>query len=88
MTYILRTMTIPKCRVRAGKKRTPISLVFEPRASMLERILAQVFSLMKKMVPHDLMRVQITKISVYIFYPLYFFYPPWPYQAKCVTFMH
>ena len=31
---------------------------------------------MNKMVPHDLMRVQITKISVYFLYPLYFFYPP------------
>ena len=29
---------------------------------------------MKKMVPHDLMRVQITKISVYFLYPLYFPY--------------
>ena len=43
---------------------------------MWERILAQVFPLMKKMVPHDLMLVQMTKISVYIFYPLYFFHPP------------
>ena len=32
-----------------------------------------VFSPMKVMVPDDLMRVQITKISVYFFYPLYFF---------------
>ena len=63
----------------AGKKRTPISPVFEPRTAMWERILAQVFPLMKKMVLHDLMRVQITKISVYLFYPLYFFYPLWPY---------
>ena len=48
---------------------TPISLVFEPRASMSERILAQVFSLVKKLAPHDLMRVQITKISVHFFLP-------------------
>ena len=27
------------------------------------------FSLMKKMVPHDLMRVQITEISLYLFLP-------------------
>ena len=30
---------------------------------------------MKKMVPHDLMRVQITKISVYIFLPAVLFLP-------------
>ena len=43
--------------------------MFEPRAAMSEWILAQVFPLMKKMVLHDLMLVQITKISVYFFYP-------------------
>ena len=29
---------------------------------------------MKKMVPHDLMRVQITKISVYLFFPAVIFF--------------
>ena len=38
----------------AGKKMTSISPVFEPRAAMSERILAQVFPLMKKMELHDL----------------------------------
>ena len=37
---------------------------------------------MKKMVPRDLIRVQITKISVYLFYPLYFFHPPGPYMLR------
>ena len=58
---------------------------------MWERILAQVFSLMKKMVPHDLIRVQITKISVYFFYPLseplsFFFFTrrdPTPHTPRC-----
>ena len=74
--------SVPSCAERrvkadkkrtAGKKRTPISPVFEPKAAMSERILVPVYPLMKKMVLHDLMRVQITKISVYVFYPLYFF---------------
>ena len=74
-------------RVRAGKKstavkkRTPTSLVFEPRAQGLNVRTDSGTGFFpdeeNDTIPHDLMRVQITKISVYFFFTrCTFFYTP------------